>query len=114
MVEPGDRALATSGDYRIFFESGGVRYSHVLDPRTGRPVANGVVSVSVLAPDCTLADGLATAVMVMGKDAGLALLERLPDVEGLVVVGTAARPPRGPCHERLPVRILRPPECRAA
>lgn len=89
VVEPGDRALATSGDYRIFFESGGVRYSHVLDPRTGRPVANGVVSVSVLAPDCTLADGLATAVMVMGKDAGLALLERLPGVEGLVVVGTA-------------------------
>jgi thiamine biosynthesis lipoprotein len=84
-----DAALATSGDYRIFFESGGVRYSHVLDPRTGRPVANGVVSVTVLAPDCTLADGLATAVMVMGKDAGRALLERLPDVEGLVVAGTA-------------------------
>ena len=83
-----DAALATSGDYRSFFASGGVRYSHVLDPRTGRPVANGVVSASVLAPDCTLADGLATAVMVMGKDAGLALLERLPDVEGLVVVGT--------------------------
>jgi thiamine biosynthesis lipoprotein len=88
VVELGDRALATSGDYRIFFESGGVRYSHVLDPRTGRPVANGVVSVSVLAPDCTFADGLATAVMVMGKDAGLALLERLPSVEGLVVVRT--------------------------
>jgi thiamine biosynthesis lipoprotein len=81
-----DAALATSGDYRTFFESGGVRYSHVLDPRTGRPVANGVVSVSVLAPDCTLADGLATAVMVMGQDAGLALLERLPGVEGFVVV----------------------------
>jgi thiamine biosynthesis lipoprotein len=88
VVELGDRALATSGDYRLFFESGGVRYSHVIDPRTGRPVTNGVVSASVLAPDCTLADGLATAVMVMGKDAGLALLEKLPDVEGLVVVGT--------------------------
>jgi thiamine biosynthesis lipoprotein len=73
---------------RTFSESGGVRYSHVLDPRTGRPVANGVVSVTVLAPDCTFADGLATAVMVMGKDAGVALLERLPGVEGLVVVGT--------------------------
>jgi thiamine biosynthesis lipoprotein len=83
-----DAAFATSGDYRSFFVRGGVRYSHVLDPRTGRPVANGVVSVSVLAPDCTLADGLATAVMVMGADAGIALLERLPDVEGLVVVET--------------------------
>ena len=64
----------------------GVRYSHVLDPRTGRPVTNGVVSVSVLAPDCTLADGLATAVMVMGAEAGVALLEKVEGVEGLVVV----------------------------
>ncbi len=83
-----DAAFATSGDYRNYFVRDGVRYSHVLDPRTGRPVTNGVVSVSVLAPDCTLADGLATAVMVMGADAGLALLERLPAVEGLVVVET--------------------------
>jgi len=81
-------AFATSGDYRNFFVRDGVRYSHVLDPRTGRPVANGVVSVSVLAPDCTLADGLATAVMVMGSEPGLALLERLEGVEGLVVVET--------------------------
>ena len=81
-----DAAFATSGDYRNYFVRDGVRYSHVLDPRTGRPVTNGVVSVSVLAPDCTLADGLATAVMVMGAEAGLALLERLPAVEGLVVV----------------------------
>ncbi len=88
VAELRDAALATSGDYRVFFESGGTRYSHILDPRTGRPVSNGVVSVSVLAPDCTLADGLATAVMVMGKDEGLALLERLPEVEGLVVFGT--------------------------
>jgi FAD:protein FMN transferase len=81
-----DQAFATSGDYRNYFQSGGVRYSHVLDPRTGRPVTNGVVSVSVRAPDCTLADGLATAVMVMGAETGVALLERLEDVEGLVIV----------------------------
>jgi thiamine biosynthesis lipoprotein len=83
-----DAALATSGDYRQFFVRDGVRYSHVLDPRTGRPVTNGVVSVSVLAPDCALADGLATAVMVMGRDDGLALVERLPGVEALVVAET--------------------------
>jgi thiamine biosynthesis lipoprotein len=83
-----DQAFATSGDYRNFFVRDGVRYTHVLDPRTGRPVANGVVSVSVLAPDCTLADGLATAVMVLGAEKGLALLERLADVEGLVVLET--------------------------
>jgi thiamine biosynthesis lipoprotein len=83
-----DAALATSGDYRQFFVRDGVRYSHILDPRTGRPVTNGVVSVSVLAPDCTLADGLATAVTVMGRDDGLALVERLPRVEALVIVET--------------------------
>jgi thiamine biosynthesis lipoprotein len=81
-----EQAFATSGDYRNYFTSDGARYSHILDPRTGRPVANGVVSVSVQAPDCTLADGLATAVTVMGADAGVALLERLDAVEGLVIV----------------------------
>ena len=83
-----DAAFATSGGYRNFFARDGVRYSHILDPRTGRPVANGVVSASVRAPTCTLADGLATAVIVMGLESGIALLERLPDVEGLVVVET--------------------------
>jgi len=80
-----DAALATSGDYRNEFEKDGVRYSHIIDPRTGRPITNRVVSASVLAPDCTLADGLATAVMVMGARDGLALLERLDGVEGLIV-----------------------------
>jgi thiamine biosynthesis lipoprotein len=80
-----DGALATSGDYRNQFEKDGVRYSHIIDPRTGRPITNRVVSASVLAPDCTLADGLATAVMVMGAEEGISLLERLDGVEGLVV-----------------------------
>jgi thiamine biosynthesis lipoprotein len=83
-----DAALATSGDYRQFFVRDGVKYSHVLDPRTGHPLTNGVVSVSVLAPDCTLADGLATAVMVMGADPGLAAVERLPGVAAFVVTET--------------------------
>ncbi len=67
-----------------------MRYSHVIDPRTGTPVTNRVVSASVVAPDCTLADGLATAVMVMGAEKGLALIERLEGVEGLIVVEDAA------------------------
>lgn len=84
-----DQALATSGDYRNFFERDGVRYSHIIDPRTGYPVANRVVSVSIQAPDCTLADGLATAVLVMGVERGLALIDRLDGIEGLIV---GARP----------------------
>jgi thiamine biosynthesis lipoprotein len=81
-----DRALATSGNYRQFFMQDGRRYSHLIDPRTGYPVADRVVSVSILADTCTLADGLSTAVMVMGAERGLALINRLEGVEGLIVV----------------------------
>jgi thiamine biosynthesis lipoprotein len=81
-----DQAFATSGDYRQFFIQEGVRYSHIIDPKTGYPVASRVVSVSILAGDCTLADGLATAVMVMGIEKGLALIERLDGIEGLMIV----------------------------
>lgn len=81
-----NQALATSGDYRHFFAQNGVRYSHIIDPRTGYPVTNRVVSVSVVAETCTFADGIATAVMVMGAEKGLALINRLQGVDGLIVV----------------------------
>lgn len=81
-----DAAFATSGDYRNFFEVHGRRYSHIIDPRNGWPVDNGVVSASVMAPDCTLADGLATALLVMGAEAGLRLVNQLEGVECLLVV----------------------------
>jgi thiamine biosynthesis lipoprotein len=81
-----DQALATSGDYRNFFVKDGVRYSHIIDPRTGYPTTNRVVSASIQGPDCTLADGLATAILVMGAEKGLALIERIDGIEGLIVV----------------------------
>jgi FAD:protein FMN transferase len=81
-----DKALATSGDYRNFFEKNGVLYSHIIDPATGYPVSNRVVSTSVMADTCTEADGLATALMVMGPEKGVALVNRLPGVECLIVV----------------------------
>ncbi|BBO89984.1 FAD:protein FMN transferase [Desulfosarcina ovata] len=80
-----DQAMATSGDYRIFFQIGEHAYAHILDPRTGRPVTNGVVSASVVAANCTVADGLATALMVMGPEKGVALVDRLPGVACLIV-----------------------------
>ncbi len=80
-----DQAFATSGDYRNFFVENGVRYSHIIDPQTGAPVPQGVVSVSILADNCTLADGLATAVMVMGVEKGLTLINRLDRVQALIV-----------------------------
>lgn len=89
VVSLSDRAMATSGDYRNFFESDGRRYAHIIDPRTGYPVANNVVSATVLAPDCTLADGLATALCVMGAQKGLTLVASLPDVEALILTAEA-------------------------
>lgn len=81
-----DQAMATSGDYRIFFRIGDQSFGHILDPRTGRPVTNNVVSATVVASNCTVADGLATALMVMGPVKGVALVNRLPSVACLIVV----------------------------
>ncbi|MGC3871963.1 FAD:protein FMN transferase [Halomonas sp. GXIMD04776] len=69
-------AVATSGDYRNYFEADGVRYSHTIDPRTGRPIDNRVASVTVITKRCATADALATAFTVMGAEAGLAMAER--------------------------------------
>jgi len=81
---PGDRAVATSGDYERYFEAEGVRYHHILDPRTGRP-ARQAVSVTVVGPSATLADALSTALFVLGPEEGLRLLEGLPGYEALFV-----------------------------
>lgn len=61
------RAMATSGDYRNYFEQGGRRYSHEIDPATGAPVVHAVASVTVVADDCMRADALATALIVLGE-----------------------------------------------
>src|SRR5690606_37079401 len=79
-----DAAVATSGDYERYFEYEGVRYSHIVDPRTGWP-AMELASVTVVAPHGVWADALSTAVFVLGKEEGLALLESLPGVEGILV-----------------------------
>lgn len=70
------KAMATSGDYRIYFEAQGRRYSHEIDPRTAAPIAHGLASVTVIAADCVHADALATALIVLGPQAGWRLAER--------------------------------------
>lgn len=69
------RSLATSGDYRIYFERDGRRYSHEIDPATAAPIAHGLASVSVAADDCLRADALATALIVLGPQRGWALAQ---------------------------------------
>ena len=80
-----NRAIATSGNYRNFFEVDGKTYSHIIDPKTGFPVDNQVDSVSVIAGTCTFADALATALMVMDPADSLALVNGLEDAECLII-----------------------------
>ena len=70
-------SVATSGDYKNYFERDGVRYSHTIDARTGRPVTHRLASVSVAAASALEADAWATALMVLGEDAGYQLAQRL-------------------------------------
>jgi thiamine biosynthesis lipoprotein len=84
-----NRAVATSGDYQRYFTKGGRRYHHIIDPRTGRP-ARDAVSVTVVGPDAETADALATAAFVLGINDGLALLEKSPGVEGVIIIADTA------------------------
>jgi FAD:protein FMN transferase len=77
-------SVATSGDYENYFEKDGVRYHHILDPKTGYP-ARGIQSVTVIHKDNAFADGIATAVFVMGKTKGLELVEGLGDIEAMII-----------------------------
>lgn len=78
-------ALATSGNYRKFFVENGVKYSHTIDPRTGYPVRHTLLSATVIAPECAVADAWATACMVAGTDAAIALIEKHDFLEGYLI-----------------------------
>lgn len=79
-----DASIATAGDYRRFFESGGRHYSHIIDPATGYPVTHHTVSATALAADCMHADALATVFMAMAPDAALRLANDA-DVPALLI-----------------------------
>jgi FAD:protein FMN transferase len=80
-----NKALATSGDYRKFYIEDGVKYSSHIDPRTGYPVKNRLLSVSIMADECATADGIATACMVMGKDKAIGFLEKNKNLEAYFI-----------------------------
>ena len=83
---PDHRAVATSGNYRNYFEEGGVRYTHILDPRTGQPERTNLLSVTVLAPDCATADAYATAFMVLGHEKSAQIVKQHPELEAWFIV----------------------------
>jgi thiamine biosynthesis lipoprotein len=83
-LELSDETFSTSGDYERFFIRGGRRYHHIIDPDSGEP-SQGTRSVTIVSRRAVLADGLSTGVFLLGPEAGIALIERLPDVEGVIV-----------------------------
>jgi thiamine biosynthesis lipoprotein len=83
-IELTDAAFSTSGDYERFFVRDGQRYHHILDPDTGEPAPRSR-SVTIMAKRAIASDGLSTGVFILGGDEGMALIEKLPDVEGVIV-----------------------------
>ena len=80
-----DIALNTSGNYRSFYVDNGVKYSHTIDPKTGNPARNTLLSATIVAPDCAWADAIATGCMVMGTDKAIELIESRKDLEGFLI-----------------------------
>lgn len=83
VVRLSGKSLATSGSYRKFIVRQGRKYSHAIDPRTGYPISHNLLSVSVLADDCTTADGFATAFLILGLDKAMEIAQK----QGLEVYG---------------------------
>lgn len=80
-----NHAVATSGDYLRSFTLNGTRYGHIIDPRTGYPVSNGCLAVSVLAPTCTVAGIFSTTAFILGPQEGISFISNFPGAEGCVV-----------------------------
>lgn len=90
-----DRGVASSGDYVRGFTLNGRRYGHIIDPRSGRPVANGCRQVTVVAPTCLQAGVLATSAFVLGPEAGLQLIDETLGAEGCILTANTRHQTRG-------------------
>jgi FAD:protein FMN transferase len=89
------RGVASSGDYIRCFRAGGKRYGHIIDPRTGSPVANGCVQATVIAPSCLQAGVLSTTAFVLGVPQGIEFIQSYPGAEGMLVTEHTRAQTRG-------------------
>ena len=80
-----DKAMATSGDYRRFYIEDGIKYSHTIDPKTGYPIKNRMLSITVFADECAIADGIATACMVMGHERAIGFINSYPEFKAYMI-----------------------------
>jgi len=80
-----DKAISTSGNYRKFYIENGVKYSHHVDPRTGYTTKNTLLSVSIIADECAMADGVATGCLVMGKEKAIEFISMHPELEAYMI-----------------------------
>ena len=85
ILEITDKGIATSGNYRNFYYKDGMKYAHTIDPKTGHPVQHSILSSTVIAKECIIADAFATAFMVMGMERAKELLEKNHDIEAFFI-----------------------------
>jgi thiamine biosynthesis lipoprotein len=86
VLEITDQALATSGNYRNFYYEGGKKYAHTINPHTGKPAQSDILSATVIAPSCAIADAYATAFMVLGSDKAKEILKKHPELKAYFIL----------------------------
>ncbi len=85
IIKISDKSVSTSGNYRKFYVENGVKYSHEIDPKTGYPAKNRLLSATIVANDCAMADGIATACMVMGTEKSIEFIKAHPELSAYLV-----------------------------
>lgn len=81
-----DKAMATSGNYRNFYYEGGKKYAHTINPHTGKPAQSDILSATVIAQSCAVADAYATAFMVLGSEKAKEILKKHPELQAYLIL----------------------------